>query len=64
MVNEQTSQVIGKTQFIIVSNFKTSGKSVHDNLSTLLEREVQLLQEKGLEKSAKARYTQAVNSVV
>ena len=64
MVNEQTSQVIGKTQFIVVSNFQASGKSAHDNLSTLLQREVERLQEKGLEMSAKARYSSSVNSVV
>jgi len=64
MVNEQTSQVIGKTQFTVVSNFKANGKSAHDNLSTLLQREVERLQEKGLEMSAKARYSSSVNSVV
>jgi len=63
MTQQQTSQTIGKTQFIVVSNFKPKGKSAHDNLSSLLEREVEKLQEKGLEKSFKARYNYNVNAV-
>jgi len=37
--SEQTTQIIGKTRFIVVSKFKADGLSVEDKISRLLQRE-------------------------
>ena len=61
MVNEQTSQVIGKIKFIVTSNFKTTGNSPDEKLRNLLKREAQTNYAKGLDKARQARYTTTVN---
>ena len=59
-MTQQTTQRIGKTNFIVVSNFKQSGHSAEDKITSLLRREIQ---EKALQKPVDARYTNNVNAV-
>jgi len=64
MVNEQTSQVIGKINFVVTSKFKTTGNSPDEKLRNLLKREAQTNYAKGLDKAGHVSYTATVNSVV
>ena len=61
MANEQTSQVIGKINFIVKSNFKTTGNSPDEKLRNLLKREAKENFAKGLDKASKPSYTTSVN---
>ena len=62
MVNEQTSYVVGKINFVVTSKFKESGHSPEEKLCRLLKRESQASVLAGLEQSGKARYTQSVST--
>ena len=59
-MTQQTVQTIGKTRFIVVSNFKPSNSNPKDKIANLLRREIQ---DKALQKPVKARYTNGVNAV-
>ena len=62
MVNEQTSLVIGKINFVVTSKFKEIGHSPEEKLRRLLKREAQTNVLKGLEQSGEARYIQSANT--
>lgn len=60
---EQTTQTIGKTRAIVISNFKTSGHSPQDKISNLLHREAGINRANRFDKAGQARYNNKVNAV-
>jgi len=63
MIVQETRQTIGKTTFVVVSNFKTSGRFPQDNLSALIHRDVQENSRRIIDTARKARYTDEVSVV-
>ena len=59
-MTQQTTQRIGKIEFIVVSNFKESGHTAEDKIINLLKREIQ---EKDLPNAFQARYTKRESCV-
>ena len=62
-MTEQTTQTIGKTKAIVISNFKNTGHSAHDKISNLLRREAETNYANRLDNADKARYTRQTIAV-
>jgi hypothetical protein len=62
--SEETTQAVGKMQFVVVSKFKESGMTVEEKMKHLLAREVQDEKENHtFEKASQTQYNKGVNTV-
>jgi len=59
----QTTQTIGRINFVVTSNFKAKGHSVEDKLSTLVRREAEIKSANRLDNALGVRYTPRANAV-
>jgi hypothetical protein len=61
---QETTQTVGKTRFVVVSQFQESGPTVSDRLRCLLEREAQEnVQDRTLDGTGQAKYNRVANTV-
>lgn len=57
---QEAVHTIGRIRFIVTSNFKSTGRTAKENLSTLIQNKVEEKSQKIIDRAGKARYTNNV----